>query len=62
MRLPATRDGANEVEMLSLGALLILVKSPQTAVILKKQELTLNTKSQCLEMTDQEIGVEKRRM
>lgn len=63
MRLRATRDGAKEVQTLSLGALLISVKSPQIAEVLKKkQELALNTESQCLKMTNQEIGVEERRM
>lgn len=48
MRLRGTRDGANKVQMLSLGSLLISVKSPQVAEVLKKkQELTLNTESQC---------------
>lgn len=62
MRIRATRDGANEVQMLSLGALLISVKSPQIAEVLKKKQgLTFNTESQCLEMTNQEIGVEERR-
>lgn len=63
MRIRATRDGANEVQTLSFGALLILVKSPQIAEVLKKkQELALNTESQYLKMTNQEIGVEERRM